>query len=222
MIRSSAILLDFVSLVACHSVSHGIEGPKSIRLPIRFHLLGSSTSTALSTTWTNRDVTNLLRVVNGVWRQAGIQWYPESVIREEPLGGAQFDSLIADRIPRTEHALTAFVPRQELLRPGWNVFLIRDFGRIAGGMFRPEILGVVLAQRGFGVDLPAAGRGGATLAHELGHSLGLAHVACDSTRDIMANACWSPTTVSTLTSAQIATAREQAQKGVPASSIPSP
>jgi hypothetical protein len=176
----------------------------------------------VATTWTEQDVRGLLTVANSIWQQAGIEWHVEQILREDSPAAAQFDSLIAERIPRTEASLTAFLPRGQLLRPGWNVFLIRDFGRIAGGMFRPEIAGVVLAERGFGFELPAGGRGGATLAHELGHSLGLGHVACDSTRDIMANGCWSPAAASTLTPAQVAQARHQGRLGYPAAEIPSP
>ena len=102
------------------------------------------------------------------------------------------------------------------------MFLIRDFGRIAGGMFRPEIDGVVLAERGFGFELPASGRGGATLAHELGHSLTLGHEPCDSTRNLMSNACSAPGVVSALTPAQIARARQQALTGRPTLTFPSP
>jgi hypothetical protein len=53
------------------------------------------------------------------------------------------------------------------------------------------------------------------LAHELGHSLGLEHVPCDSTRNIMANGCWSPSRLSTLTADQIQRARKQATLGAP-------
>jgi hypothetical protein len=75
---------------------------------------------------------------------------------------------------------------------------------------------------GFGFDLPPDGRGGATLAHELGHSLGLKHEVCDVTRDIMANGCWQPTSRSTLTPAQIHIAREQAKTGDPSPVVPVP
>lgn len=194
----------------------------TIRLPVRFHLLTAPSASAVATTWTERDVDALLAVANGIWKQARIEWYVERTVREPSPAAAQFDSILANQIPGPRVNLTAFIPRGELLRPGWNVFLIRDFGRIGGGLFRPEILGVVLAERGFGFELPANGRGGATLAHELGHSLGLGHVACDTTRDVMANACWSPTAMSTLTSEQIAKARNQARTGQPVTEVPSP
>jgi hypothetical protein len=73
-----------------------------------------------------------------------------------------------------------------LLPNGWNVLLIRNFGQLGGGAFFANFGAVVLAERGYGFELPADGRGGRTLAHELGHSLGLVHVDCDSTRNIMA------------------------------------
>src|SRR3954465_9049055 len=137
----------------------------TLRLPIRFHLLTSFTSTALSTTRTEEDARVLLSTANNVWAQAGIEWYIEGVLREEAPNASTFDSLVAGTAPRTMANLISFVPREHLLDPGWNVFLIRDFGQIAGGMFRPEIAGVVLAERGFGFELPASERGGKTLAH---------------------------------------------------------
>jgi hypothetical protein len=222
MDRRRIYLVLILALCGCASAPRGSDTQQTLRLPIRFHLLTSRTSAALTTTRTEQDVRTLAGVANTIWKQAGIEWYVESIVWEESPSGAEFDSLLAGQIPRTEANLTAFVPRDHLLRPGWNVFLIRDFGRIAGGMFRPELGGVVLAERGFGFALPVAGRGGATLAHELGHSLMLGHVPCDSTHDIMANACWSPSVVSNLTPAQIAQARQQARTGHPASIIPSP
>jgi hypothetical protein len=114
------------------------------------------------------------------------------------------------------------VPRGRLLSPGWNVYLIRDFGPIAGGMFSPELQGAVLAERGFGYELPADGRGGGTLAHELGHSLTLGHAPCDETRNVMAIACSRPGVLSSLNAAQISAARRQAAAGRPTSVDPLP
>ena len=215
--------LSAAALIACASGgTHTGSGVSLIRLPLRFHLLSSSINPMLTTTRTEQDVRELVRVANWEWKQAGIEWYVESVIYEESVPSAQFDSALAGMIPAYQADLISFVPRKELLSPGWNVFLIRDFGRIAGGMFRPEIDGVVLAERGFGFELPPSGRGGATLAHELGHSLTLGHEPCDSTRNLMSNACSAPGVVSALTPAQIARARQQALTGRPTLTFPSP
>jgi len=182
----------------------------TIALPVRVHLLHSSASAALSTTRTASEVRTLLTVANQVWATAGIRWELESVVREEALAGAGFDSLLAGQLEVTASRLIAPIPRDSILQPGWNVFLIQDFGRIAGGMFNPNIFGVVLAERGFGYELTPEYRGGRTLAHELGHSLGLVHVPCDSTRNVMANACSRPDAPSTLTGEQVVRARTQA------------
>lgn len=190
-----------------------------LRLPVRFHLLHSANSTNVTTTRSATTVDTLVAFANTIWRQANIEWVVESVIEEEAPDAAVLDSMITGVLQRTSERLVAFVPRNRLLEPGWNVFLIRDFGPIAGGMFRPELAGAVLAERGFGFELPANGRGGGTLAHELGHSLGLAHQQCDETRNIMALACSRPGVVSSLTAAQIVTARRQAATGRPAHEI---
>ena len=182
----------------------------TIALPVRVHLLHSPASVALSTTRTAAEVRTLLAVANQVWATAGIRWELETVVREEALAGAAFDSLLAGQVELNASRLVAPIPSDSMLKPGWNVFLIRDFGRIAGGMFNPNIFGVVLAERGFGYELTPEDRGGRTLALELGHSLGLVHVACDSTRNVMANACSRRDAPSTLTEEQVARARKQA------------
>ena len=120
MVRLPLLL---IALLCGACVPRSLGGAPVLRLPIRFHLLSSPTSTALSTTRTDEDVVELVRVANSVWRQAGIEWYVESVIREESLRGLAFDSLLSGAVPRTERSLTAFVPRGQLLVPGWNVFL---------------------------------------------------------------------------------------------------
>ncbi|MCY3019793.1 MAG: hypothetical protein NTW87_12285, partial [Planctomycetota bacterium] len=182
-----------------------------IRLPVRVHLLHSAVSTATSTTRTAPAVDTMFAFANTIWRQAGIEWVVESVVTEEATGGDLLDQLIAGTVPRTRQYLIALVPPNRVLQPGWNLFLIRDFGGIAGGVFLAELSGVILAERGSGHELPAAGRGGGTLAHELGHSLGLHHVTCDETHNIMSLACSVPGVVSDLTSQQIAAARAQAE-----------
>ncbi len=147
---------------------------------------------------------------NAIWRQGRIEWVVESVVTEDAPNGELLDQLIAGSIPRTRERLVALAPVTNLLLPGWNLFLIQDFGDIGGGVFYTEIGGVILAERGFGYELPPLGRGGGTLAHELGHSLSLRHESCDATRNIMANACSAPGVVSHLTADQIKVARRQA------------
>jgi len=189
--------------------------PQLTTLPVRVQLLSASEGQAIATTYQERDVQQLIAVANEVWRQAEIQWRVESLKQTLAPRAAAFDSLVREQIPRDRELLETFFPNDSLLRNGWNVLLLRDFGQIAGGVFFATLGAVVLAERGFGYELPPEGRGGRTLAHELGHSLGLVHVPCDSTRNIMALGCWQPGTASSLTPEQIRRAREQASAGHP-------
>jgi hypothetical protein len=202
----------FVSLVSLHA--DPLYG-QVIRLPVRIQLLHSSGDSAISTTYGEEQVRQLIAVANEVWHQAEIEWTIESVVRVNASRGAAFDSLVRGEIPRSRELLEKYFPEDGLLSTGWNVLLIRNFGQIAGGVFFANLGAVALAERGFGFELPAEGLGGRTLAHELGHSLGLTHVECDATRNIMANACWQPGFQSTLSLEQIEQARKQAKTGIP-------
>ena len=211
-----------IVLILSLIVTSAAHPQELLRLPVRAHLLSGGANSMLSTSYDSAAVVSLLAVANGIWRSAGIEWELESILREQAARAPTYDSLFRGEIPRPREPLIGFVPTDNFLNPGWNVFLIRDFDQIAGGMFDPEIRGVILAQRGMGYDLAPEGRGGATLAHEFGHSLGLAHETCDATRNIMANGCWRADSVSTLTPAQIDLARRNAAVGRPVGYTPRP
>src|SRR5688500_13781161 len=203
-----------VSLVLISGGLHALSArPQVVTLPVRVQLLNASDGQAMATTYQERDVQRLIAVANEVWRQADIHWTLESLKRTVAPRAAAFDSLIRGQIPRDRELLEAFFPNDSLLRNGWNVLLLRDFGQIAGGAFFANLGAVVLAGRAFGYELPPEGRGGRARGHALGHSLGLVHVPCDSSRSIMALGCWPPGTTSSLTVDQIRLPREQESAG---------
>src|SRR6266498_3668283 len=51
--------------------------------PVRVHLFSAKDSPAIQTTLTEKDITRILKKMNGVWAQAGLHFYLESLVREE-------------------------------------------------------------------------------------------------------------------------------------------
>src|SRR6266566_4936628 len=51
--------------------------------PVRVHLLSANDSPIIQTTLTGTDVVRILGKLNGVWAQAGLHFYLESVVGEE-------------------------------------------------------------------------------------------------------------------------------------------
>src|SRR6266581_834631 len=51
--------------------------------PVRVHLLSAKQCDAIQTTLLETDITRILGKVNGVWAQAGLHFYLESVVCEE-------------------------------------------------------------------------------------------------------------------------------------------
>lgn len=72
------LLLSLALALVCAGCAGAQDSP--LGLPVRVHLLRSSTSAALTTTRTEADLRTLLDVANKVWAPAGIRWELESKI----------------------------------------------------------------------------------------------------------------------------------------------
>ena len=173
--------------------------------------------------------------VNTIWRQAGIVWKIESIVTTPAHHAEQYDRLVQTRsvLPDSVSKVVATVIEDgELLSPGWNIFLLYDFGRHADGVFLREYGAVVYAlMRTLSINPVHTVRiqAPAMLAHELGHALGLPHVRngtnlmrpgtlvdfLESEPGLQVPA---PHTIDNLrlTQEQIAAARRQARTGRPA------
>jgi hypothetical protein len=185
-----------------------------LHLPVRVHLLHSAESAELSSSYTDQDAAELLATTNVVWRLAGIEWTLESVVRDDVPHGAQFDSVLNGTLTSVPATLASILPTHDRLSPGWNVYIVHNLGQLAGGVYEPEANGVLLAERGRGAVLLPAAAGGITLAHELGHSLGLDHEDCDASHNLMANDCGGVAPeVRSLSPDQVVRARIQAASG---------
>ncbi|UCC83721.1 MAG: hypothetical protein JSW46_01960 [Gemmatimonadota bacterium] len=215
--RVAPILLVAFGAVACSDETGSITDPGelgNITLDVRVHLLESDQFAALDATLTDSDVAVLFEGVNEIWSQAGITWRVESVVREPSLDGTSFIAALNGVIPVTGSVLASILPSDNLLAGRWNVFVIRDFGNFAGGVYLDFRGAVIFAENGpIGPQDPTSD-GRRILAHELGHSLSLFHVPCTSAGNLMAPGC--PAQDRTrLEPGQITPARAQAQRGRP-------
>jgi len=185
-----------------------------IVVPLRLHLLRSSQSTSLNAPLTVEQAQTLVRDVNTVWAQANIRWSIEVLVEDDAIltpnvvnafsrpGGADFPVLL--------EAIGG-----DPADTGWDAYLVRDFGGagFAGVYFTGSGIAFAKLADGAGeVDLVDFGT--RVLAHELGHSLSLAHVACPPQGNLMAAGCLAQVRTG-LTEAQVAAARRQAQTGRP-------
>lgn len=192
------------------------EGLPWVEVPIRFHLLRSEILN-LNATFSESDISTLVADAQQLWDQACIRLVVETVI-ENPLTAMQ-EMDYNQRKDEVEASgfrqlMLNAMPRNNLLRPGWNVMVFRAFERFSSGVYFSEIPSVLFAER-----LPAAA--GSTpnpaiiLAHEIGHALSLRHYEGEDVAqnlmnvDIMQNQM----TGIYLTPNQIEQARASAQSG---------
>ena len=151
---------------------------------------------ALCTTLVETDIERILTKINLIWSQAGIAFYLESVVKEEPAplrldgGGIRRPSL-EDLIPPGSYAEDAF-----------NVYYVKEFD--VNGIYFPKAIFVKdtasLRPVEGGIDEPLP----RVTSHELGHALGLIH------RQATFNLMASGTTGTTLNTEEIEIARGHA------------
>jgi hypothetical protein len=201
-------------LVGCSSSSPLERGDLDLlELSLRVHLMESEHSDALTTSLSAGEVDEVMAGINQVWAQAGIRWSLESLRRSEAEGDPHAFQRIVDRqLPPFAGVMAGVLPRDDLTSGAWDVFLIRELGGIAGGIYFPAIPAVLQPEvdpLGFrGLD------GGLVriLSHELGHALGLPHVSCTENGNLMAPGCLQGQRTR-LSDAQIEAARGQALTG---------
>jgi len=208
-----------LSLLVAFAAAGCGDGPSRIvdpeqgtfALEVRVHLL-SSAFAPLATTLTDSEVRSIFDRTNELWSPAAIEWRIESIIREEAAGEEGFAAALLGQAGFD--AIAGVVPRERLSEGEWDVYLIRDLGGIAGGIYFPDIPAVLGAELDPSGQRDLTGSIGRILAHELGHSLSLHHVPCTAAGNLMAPGCPSKDRTR-LTASQIEAARAQASTGNP-------
>jgi len=180
---------------------------------VRVHLL-SSELVPLNSTLTDDEVGVMFARLNEVWQQADITWDIESIVREAALNADGFALVLSGQLPASSQNVASILPLGRLLSGMWNVFLIQDLGGIAGGFYFPGIPATLSAEIDPFGQRELTGSAARILAHELGHSLSLAHVPCTPEGNLMAAGCDSQDRTR-LTATQGQAARQQARRGEP-------
>jgi hypothetical protein len=89
-----------------------------LMVPVRVHLVTAPEKPRLSTTLKSSDIQRILGKVNGVWAQAGIQFYLESLVEEKAANPSLHDEhredkgrfmWLIDLVPPATRATTSFI-----------------------------------------------------------------------------------------------------------------
>ena len=213
-LRGLAVAATFAGAACGDNAPQGPDDPEDlIELVLRVHLLESE-SDAVRARSTEAQVEQLIRDANEIWRQANVRWNVESIVSEQAGDPTEYERLVRGQVSDPTHVLLALVSGGGVLEDGWNVYLVQELG-VAPGIYVTSAERQVL----FVQETPPPGEdagvaGPRILAHELGHSLSLAHVACSGVGNLMSPGC--PSGLRTqLTASQITRARAQARTGRP-------
>lgn len=138
--------------------------------PVRVHLLAASNGPAIHTTLTNTDIARILKKMNGVWSQAGISFWLESLVREESLNQGYTARL---GLPDDLRGLLSLRPEASRSTNLFHIYYVKRFS--ANGVYLGEAMFVKdtakLEPVPGGIDEPLP----RVSSHELGHALSLSH-----------------------------------------------
>ncbi len=170
-------------------------------VPLRFHLLSAKDAPKLATTLTEKDMTRILGKMNGVWAQAGVHFYRESLVREE----ADKQELYGE--PSKQGTLEWVLELRPAATQGerlFNLYYLKQMG--PNGVHFTEAIFVKdtasLHEVAGGIDEPLP----RVSSHELGHAFSLPH------RQDKTNLMASGTTGTAFNAEEIARARAAARK----------
>lgn len=170
-----------------------------ITLPVRIHLMQSTSLPDMHTTLVEADIHRIMGKVNKVWAQAGIQFEIESIKPAEAVPMAEENWLKSEFV-----RVKSMVPKEVLSATGIDICYVKKVK--PNGFFYGEPIVVKdtasLREVPEGLDEPLP----RVTSHEIGHALGLSH------RQDTTNLMQSGTTGFSLNAEEIATARAKGQE----------
>ena len=138
--------------------------------PVRVHLLSAKDQPAIQTTLTEKDIVRILGKMNGVWAQAGLHFYLESLVREE--ANVQ-DISRQPGEPAARRWLLGLRPSQSKATNALHIYYLKQMS--VNGIYFPEAIFVKdtasLRKVEGGIDEPLP----RVSSHELGHAFTLPH-----------------------------------------------
>jgi Matrixin/EF hand len=182
---------------------------QQLELPLVAYRYTFAAAPHLDSQLSRSEIEALVAEVNRIWKPYDIRWKLQSVI-DRRVEARDFAALTGgEERMEIKNRLLAIAPRSAD-RQLWKMVLIKEFPVPAGGLYLPQPQTLFFAEMS---------RGGKTspiiLAHELGHSLGLAHDR--SPTNLMNPAAGARDSAlamaQALTPEQVTTSRAQAQEG---------
>jgi hypothetical protein len=173
-------------------------------IPLRVHILSSSDLLDVNCGLTDADLARILGKVNGIWKQAGVYWAVDPLVREAAAKQERFKMTMEAKPADPLNAFRMLAPEESKADDGMNVYYIHKFS--VNGVYLGNRMAFVqetakLRPVPGGIDEPLP----RVTAHELGHALGLPH------RQDRTNLLASGNNGTTLNEAEVARSRKRAE-----------
>jgi len=216
--HQSLYLLLFVLAFQTTEAALGADASVSndeIVLPVEIFIVKSAIP-PLNAEISESEIEQFLQRVNLVWLAANIQWELQATYRHQLQEEAAVIAAMHGGPTITREFLLAAIVSGEPSLGVWQVYVTGDLTALLGapGMYLPEQQKLIVSL----VDPAGLNDPGRITAHELGHSLSLAHVPCVPAGNLMSPGCNSVNRIR-LSESQILAARQQAKQGQPATRL---